>query len=82
VRKAWAFRFDWWFRTRTPQELGRRVEVLSKLIEKEVLEWEADARELERQRRRAAKRAEAAAKRASSEPALSAPGSAKKQKLR
>ena len=36
VRKAWAFRFDWWFRTRTPQELGRRVEVLSKLIEKEV----------------------------------------------
>ena len=23
VRKAWAFRFDWWLRTRTPQELGR-----------------------------------------------------------
>ena len=36
VRKAWAFRFDWWFRTRTAQELGSRVELLSRLVEKEV----------------------------------------------
>ena len=75
VRKAWAFRFDWWLRTRTPQELGRRVEVLSKLVEKEVLDWEAEARELDRQRRRAAKRAAA-------QGGLGAPGPAKKQKLR
>jgi len=34
VRAAWLFRFDWWFRTRTAGELQRRVEYLSKLIEK------------------------------------------------
>lgn len=24
IRKSWKFRFDWFFKSRTPQELGRR----------------------------------------------------------
>lgn len=24
IRKSWRFRFDWFFKSRTPQELGRR----------------------------------------------------------
>ena len=36
VRKAWNFRFDWYIKSRTPQELGRRCDTLVKLIEKEV----------------------------------------------
>ena len=44
VRAAWAFRFDWFIRTRTADELGQRVEALARLIEKEVLELEAAER--------------------------------------
>ncbi|KAF5841595.1 P-loop containing nucleoside triphosphate hydrolase protein [Dunaliella salina] len=35
VRKSWRFRFDWFFKSRTPQELARRCETLIRLIEKE-----------------------------------------------
>ncbi|EFJ50690.1 hypothetical protein VOLCADRAFT_80059 [Volvox carteri f. nagariensis] len=35
IRKSWRFRFDWFFKSRTPQELGRRCETLIRLIEKE-----------------------------------------------
>ncbi|GAX78211.1 hypothetical protein CEUSTIGMA_g5653.t1 [Chlamydomonas eustigma] len=35
VRKSWRFRFDWFFKSRTPQELGRRCDTLIRLIEKE-----------------------------------------------
>ncbi|GFH05549.1 uncharacterized protein HaLaN_00029, partial [Haematococcus lacustris] len=35
IRKSWRFRFDWFFKSRTPQELARRCESLIKLIEKE-----------------------------------------------
>ena len=44
VRAAWAFRFDWFIRTRTADELGQRVEALARLIEKEILELEAAER--------------------------------------
>jgi SWI/SNF-related matrix-associated actin-dependent regulator of chromatin subfamily A member 5 len=43
VRKHWLFRFDWFFKSRTPAELGRRVDALVRLIEKE----QADADEKE-----------------------------------
>ncbi|GBG00203.1 chromatin-remodeling complex ATPase chain, partial [Raphidocelis subcapitata] len=36
VRRHWRFRFDWFFKSRTPQELGRRCETLIRLIEKEM----------------------------------------------
>lgn len=35
LRSAWQFRFDWFIKSRTPAELGRRVESLIRLIEKE-----------------------------------------------
>ena len=46
VRKAWNFRFDWYIKSRTPQELGRRCDTLVKLIEKEV-----NARKRKRQKK-------------------------------
>ncbi|GAB4816506.1 hypothetical protein N2152v2_003552 [Parachlorella kessleri] len=35
IRNHWRFRFDWFFKSRTPQELARRCETLIRLIEKE-----------------------------------------------
>ncbi|MEW5311445.1 MAG: hypothetical protein WDW38_003160 [Sanguina aurantia] len=35
IRRSWRFRFDWFFKSRTPQELSRRCETLIRLIEKE-----------------------------------------------
>lgn len=35
IRNSWRFRFDWFFKSRTPQELARRCETLIRLIEKE-----------------------------------------------
>jgi len=35
IRTAWQFRFDWFIKSRTPTELGRRVDTLIRLVEKE-----------------------------------------------
>ncbi len=35
IRHHWRFRFDWYFKSRTPQELQRRCDTLIRLIEKE-----------------------------------------------
>ena len=35
IRNHWRFRFDWFIKSRTPQELARRCETLIRLIEKE-----------------------------------------------
>eukprot|EP00798_Chlamydomonas_sp_ICE-L_P018353 gene18353-24818_t len=35
IRKSWRFRFDWFFKSRTAQELARRCDTLIRLIEKE-----------------------------------------------
>lgn len=32
IRKSWRFRFDWFFKSRTPQELARRCGQLSALL--------------------------------------------------
>jgi SWI/SNF-related matrix-associated actin-dependent regulator of chromatin subfamily A member 5 len=36
IRKSWRFRFDWFFKSRTPSELQRRTDTLIRLIEKEL----------------------------------------------
>lgn len=41
IRKSWLFRFDWYFKSRTPQELAKRVETLVKLVEREMNGGEA-----------------------------------------
>ena len=35
IRNAWQFNFDWFFRVGTLSELGRRADLLIKLVEKE-----------------------------------------------
>lgn len=35
IRNSWRFRFDWYFKSRTPQELSRRCDTLIRLVEKE-----------------------------------------------
>ena len=36
VRSSWAFKFDWFIKTRDQAELARRVEMLAKLVERQV----------------------------------------------
>jgi len=35
IRKSWLFRFDWFFKSRTPPELQRRCDTLIRLVERE-----------------------------------------------
>ena len=42
MRTAWQFRLDWWFKTRTTQELSKRVAFLAEKIEAEVQQQEAE----------------------------------------
>jgi len=42
IRKSWRFRFDWFIKSRTPQELSRRCDTLIRLIEKENEDLESD----------------------------------------
>jgi len=35
IRRAWQFRFDWYFKSRTAQEIQKRCDVLVKIVEKE-----------------------------------------------
>lgn len=35
IRRSWQFRFDWFFKTRTPQELQRRVDSLLRILDRE-----------------------------------------------
>jgi SWI/SNF-related matrix-associated actin-dependent regulator of chromatin subfamily A member 5 len=44
IRKSWRFRFDWFFKSRTPVELNRRCDTLIRLIDKE--NEEADAKRI------------------------------------
>ena len=75
VRRSWLCKFDWYMKTRVPQELGKRVEYLTKLVEKEIGDDEAARREEEKKAKKAGK---AGAKRAGdeAEPA----GGAKRRK--
>ncbi|CAN0241061.1 unnamed protein product, partial [Ectocarpus fasciculatus] len=40
IRKAWQFRFDWFFKSRNAAELQRRGDTLIRLVEKENEELE------------------------------------------
>ena len=45
IHKSWRFRFDWFFKSRTPQELARRCDTLIRLVEKENEDLEAKEKE-------------------------------------
>ena len=38
IRRAWQFRFDWFFKSRSPQEIQKRCDILIKIVEKELEE--------------------------------------------
>eukprot|EP01116_Phalansterium_solitarium_P005922 TRINITY_DN181_c1_g1_i1.p1 TRINITY_DN181_c1_g1~~TRINITY_DN181_c1_g1_i1.p1 ORF type:complete len:1111 (+),score=402.66 TRINITY_DN181_c1_g1_i1:110-3442(+) len=63
IRRSWQFRFDWFLKSRTPQELNRRVDTLIRCIEKENAEHE----EKERARLKVQKQKESERKRKSAE---------------
>ena len=44
IRRSWLFRFDWFLKSRTPQELGRRTDTLIRLVEKENLDENSNKR--------------------------------------
>jgi hypothetical protein len=70
VRKSWLFRFDWFIKTRSAQELQRRVDVLIRCIEKENAELaEAEAESA----RKGKKDSGASAKKVSPDPGPSRP---------
>ena len=54
VRRCWQFRLDWFLKSRTPQELGRRVDALIRLIMKEEQEDEELSRRVGSKRKGAA----------------------------
>lgn len=58
LRCAWQFRFDWFIKSRTPAELGKRVEQLIRLIEKEN---EMEKQQLKSKANQAKRKAEEAA---------------------
>lgn len=38
IRRAWQFRFNWFFKSRSPQEIQKRCDVLIRVVEREVKE--------------------------------------------
>jgi SWI/SNF-related matrix-associated actin-dependent regulator of chromatin subfamily A member 5 len=39
IRRAWQFRFNWFFKSRSPEEIQKRCDVLVRVVEKEVQEY-------------------------------------------
>lgn len=75
IRDHWRFRFDWFFKSRTPQELARRCDTLIRLVEKENEEVEAAERE---ERKKSTKKTSAS--RATESSGGAGGGSTKKRK--
>eukprot|EP00762_Andalucia_godoyi_P004324 ANDGO_05544.mRNA.1 putative chromatin-remodeling complex ATPase chain len=89
IRAAWELRFDWFLKSRSPQELGRRVESLVRHIQKEYEEELARQAEQKKRSKTPNKREPAASasestprnsakKRSASEDDLTKTGSGKK----
>mmetsp|Transcript_26546 Transcript_26546/g.43118 ORF Transcript_26546/g.43118 Transcript_26546/m.43118 type:complete len:142 (+) Transcript_26546:17-442(+) len=38
IRRAWQFRFNWFFKSRSPQEIQKRCDMLIRVVEREVQE--------------------------------------------
>ena len=52
VRTSWVLRLDWWLKTRTTQELQKRVTFLSEKIEAEVQQQEEAERAAEKAKKK------------------------------
>jgi SLIDE len=51
IRRAWQFRFDWYFKSRNAQEIQKRCDLLVKIVERE--NEEVRKKELEDARKQA-----------------------------
>merc|ERR1712127_748059 len=75
IRRAWQFRFDWFFKSRSPQEIQKRCDVLIRVVEREVQEHQDKEAEKEEEARRkleeGQRRLEEAQKRKEAEEQLS-----------
>ena len=49
IRRAWQFRFDWYFKSRSALEIQKRCDMLVKIVEREVEEWRKKEKEEEGQ---------------------------------
>ena len=38
IRRAWQFRFDWYFKSRSAQEIQKRCDTIVKIVEREIEE--------------------------------------------
>ncbi|CAL5219362.1 g1181 [Coccomyxa viridis] len=70
IRQSWRFRFDWFFKSRNPQELARRCDTLIRLVEKE----NEDSEEVERAERKKVGPGRKAGPKASADGSAPAPG--------
>lgn len=54
IRRAWQFRFNWYFKSRSPQEIQKRCDLLIRVVEREVEEHreKEDAKEREEEQRK------------------------------
>lgn len=81
IRKSWQFRFDWYLKSRTPQELNRRVDILIRLIEKENEELQEKEKQAKRKKAQGKKKqAESPASKKRKAPAAQNGGAAKKRR--
>ena len=79
IRRAWQFRFDWFFKSRNAQEIQKRCEAVVRLVEKENDEIRKKKEQAEQkaiiedQKKKAEAAAKAQAEKAQAEGAQAAP---------
>lgn len=66
IRRAWQFRFDWFFKSRSPQEIQKRCDTLIRIVERELKDhYEKEEKKLleeeEKKKEEASKQAASAA---------------------
>lgn len=60
IRRAWQFRFDWYFKSRSAFEIQKRCDLLVKIVEREIDEYKKKEKEEEEKQNNAHKQAEGA----------------------
>lgn len=78
IRQSWRFRFDWFIKSRTPQELARRCDTLIRLVEKENEDF--DAKRPGARKTAGASTAKGSSAAAATKSAADGPGAARKRK--
>lgn len=80
IRRAWQFRFDWYFKSRSAQEIQKRCDLLVKVIERE--NEEVQKKEEEEKQKMAAQRSETAPTTGETTEAMQTQGADQSQQLK